>query len=108
VNYGNVLPVTGGAGVLLAGHFFGLDDIIAFAIVVVLAGIAAYRYGSRIDRGRTTVLAALGALVVAIALLGHLYHISWPHAVTIGLVLAICLLFLISDQLQRRSHRAQA
>ena len=105
--YGNILPITGGAGALILGHMVGLDDVIAAAIVVVLAGIAAYRYGSRLGRHRTTVAIALTALAAGVATACHLAGLSWPYAVQLGLAAAIALLMLIAPS-GRRSSTVEA
>lgn len=107
--YGNVLPVTGGAGALVAGHFFGLDDIIAAAIATVLFGIALYRYASRIGRGRTTFVIAAAAVATGTALLGHVTGLTWGMATAGGLTLVVAILAIVSHvQQPRTGHRAVA
>ncbi len=103
--YGNALPMTGGAGFLVLGHLFGLDDIIGVAIVAVLFGIAAFRYGSRIGRARKVILMLAGAAVVGVALLTHLGGLSWAMSITAGLTVAVAALFL-SSRIVPRERRA--
>jgi len=105
MNYGNVLPVTGAAGILIAGRVIGLDDVIAAAIAIVLAGVALYRYGSRIDRGRTTLALGLGAFAAGIAVLGHVGGLSWPYAAAAGLLAAILALAGVARLTQRAAAR---
>lgn len=104
MTYGNILPVTGAAGTFVLGHYLGLDDIIAAAIVVVLAGIAAYRYGTRLDRGRTTTAIALTALATAVAFYAHLAGLSWPLAAAAGLTTAIAILYGLATLAQRSTR----
>lgn len=92
MNYGNILPVTGGAGALVLGHMLGLDDIIAAAIATVLFGIAAYRYGSRIGRARTTILLAASALATTVATTAHILGLPWSIAAAAGLAAAVAAL----------------
>jgi hypothetical protein len=108
MNYGNVLPVTGAAGILIAGRVIGLDDVIAAAIVVVLAGIAAYRYGSRIGRGRTTAMIAVAGLAMAVAAFAHIAGLSWPLAFATGLAAAIAVLYGLAALAQRAAARRTA
>ena len=109
MNYGNVLPVTGGAGALVAGHFFGLDDLIAAAIATVLFGIALYRYASRIGAGRTTFVIAAAAVATGTALLGHVTGLTWGMSTAIGLTLVVAGLAAVSRiQQPRTGHRAAA
>lgn len=109
MNYGNVLPVTGGAGTMVAGHFLGLDDIIAAAIALVLFGITAYRYASRIGRGRTTFIIGAAALATGLAMYGHVAGLSWGHATAVALV-SVVVVLAIGSRLQNppRTRRAAA
>lgn len=94
MTYGNVLPLTGGAGAFVLGHFLGLDDIIAAAITMVLFGITALRYGSRIGRARTTIFIAVGAAGFSVAFLAHVGGLSWPMSIAAGLTTAMAALYL--------------
>jgi predicted membrane protein len=105
--YGNAIPLTGGAGALVMGHYLGLDDIIATAIVAVLFAIAAFRYGSRISRARGKIFMLTGAAVLGVALLAHLGGLSWPLSVTAGLTTAVLALYL-SSRLVGQERRAVA
>jgi hypothetical protein len=104
MNYGMTFPMTGGAA-LVAGHIFGLDDVIAAAIALVLGSIAFYRYGSRIDRGRTTVLIAAAAIATGLALNVHVAGLSWSAAAAVALVLIAGVLALVSRLQHLRSGR---
>jgi hypothetical protein len=103
--YGNALPTTGGSGVPVLGHLFGLDDIIGVAIVVVLFGIAAFRYGSRIGRARKVIFMLAGALVLGVAFLAHLGGLTWPMSTVAGLTAAVAALYL-SSRLVPQERRA--
>jgi hypothetical protein len=52
MNYGNVLPLTGAGIGIGAGYVFGVSQIIMTGVGIVLIGIVAYRYGSRLTRRR--------------------------------------------------------
>lgn len=92
--YGNAFPLTGGAGALVLGHALGLDDIIATAIIAVLAGIAIFRYGSRIGRARKMIFTLVGAAVVGVAFLAHFGGLNWPMSTAAGLTVAVVALYL--------------
>jgi hypothetical protein len=95
--YGNAAPLTGGAGVLVFGHLFGLDDIIAGALAAVLFGIAIFRYGSRVGRARKMIFPLVGAAVVGVAFAAHLGgSLSWPLSTVAGLTAAVAALYLSS------------
>jgi hypothetical protein len=103
--YGNALDQTDGAGTFFTGHFLGLDDIIAAAIIGVLFAIAAFRYGSRIGRARKTIFTVVGAAIVGVAFLAHVEGLSWPMSTTAGLAAAVSALYL-SSRLVPQEHRA--
>jgi hypothetical protein len=105
--YGNAVPLTGGAAALAMGHLFGLDDIIAVAIVAVLFGIAAFRYGSRIGRARKMIYSLVGTAVLVAAFLAHVGGLSWPLSATAGLTVAVAALYL-SSRIVPRERRAVA
>jgi hypothetical protein len=105
--YGNALPMAGGAGFLVLGHLFGLDDIIGVAIIAVLFGIAGFRYGSRIGRARKMIFMLVGAAVVGVAFLAHLGGLNWAMATTAGLTVAVVALYL-SSRIVPQERRAVA
>ncbi|WP_433301721.1 hypothetical protein ACQP2F_06915 [Actinoplanes sp. CA-030573] len=105
--YGNAAPVTGGAGALVLSHFLGLDTILAAAIIAVLFGISAFRYGSRIRRGRKAIFTLAGAAVAGVAYLAHTGGLSWTTSAALGLAAAVTALVL-SSRLVPQERRAVA
>lgn len=106
MNYGNILPVTGGAGAFILGRYLGLDDIIGVAIVAVLFGIAAYRFGSRLGNHRTTKTITAVAAAAAAAVGGHLAGLSWPDALVAALTITAAVLWALAATAQRGAHAA--
>ncbi len=105
MNYGNILPVTGGASVLLLGRWFGLDDVIAAALTAVLFGIAIYRFSTRITDRHTTVFVAVLAVAAGVALAAHAgAGVGWGYATTAGLAVAIAVLYAAAWWSQSRQR----
>jgi hypothetical protein len=97
--YGNALPLT--------DDLLGLDHIIAAAIVGVLFGIGAFRYGSRIGRARKVIFTLVGAAVFGVAFLAHVGGLSWPASAAGGLAAAVAALYL-SSRIVPQERRAVA
>jgi hypothetical protein len=101
--YGNTLSFTGGAAALAVGHILGIDHVISAAMAIVLFGVAAYRYGSRIGKARTSVCTAALAAVFGVAYLADVVGgLAWPNAALSGLTVAMALLYVSSRILPAR------
>ncbi|MEU4220338.1 hypothetical protein [Actinoplanes sp. NPDC026623] len=105
--YGNAPPLADGAGSLPPVDLLGLDHIIAAAIVGVLFGIGAFRYGSRIGRARKVIFTFVGAVVFGVAFLAHVGGLSWPMSTAVGLAAAVGALYL-SSRIVPQERRAVA
>lgn len=105
--YGNALPLADGAGTILPANLFGLDHIIAAAIVGVLFAIAAFRYGSRIGRARKPIFTFVGAVAFGVAFLAHGGGLSWSTSAPVGLAAAVTALYL-SSRIVPQERRAVA